>query len=90
VNVRVGTAFEVWQQTHFRCECGDPFIAGPNANPARDGISNQLKYALGLDPLVDASGHLPKVEINGGLLTITYNKVLAATTSFTKWNGLRT
>lgn len=43
----------------------------PLATPAGDGISNLLKYALGIEPMADASDHLPQVhsfiDLNGQL-----------------------
>lgn len=37
-------------------------FSGPNATPANDGITNLLKYALGLNPKVDGSAGLPRTE----------------------------
>ena len=38
-----------------------------------------MKYALGLDPFTDSVESLPDVQVVGGVITLTYNKVLAAT-----------
>lgn len=47
-----------------------PGESAPEANPARDGISNFLKYVLGLDPRIPAVNALPEAsltEIDGNL-----------------------
>ena len=36
-----------------------PNQRGPNDIPANDGVSNLIKYALGLGPMDSATGHLP-------------------------------
>jgi len=73
-----GNSFQLWQTTNFGANAGNPLIAGASANPAKDGISNQIKYALGLNPHISATGGLPKVATVGDLLTLTYTKVLTA------------
>ncbi len=78
-NFVAGTPFELWQLAHFGAEAGNPIIGGEAATPAHDGISNRVKYALGLDPFTDSVESLPPVEVNGASLTLTYKKVLAAT-----------
>jgi len=41
--------FAQWEAEQFTTsELADPAISGPNASPAGDGLSNLLKYALGL------------------------------------------
>jgi autotransporter-associated beta strand protein len=41
--------YEVWAQQQFTpTELANPAISGPSATPAHDGLSNLLKYALGL------------------------------------------
>lgn len=47
----LGTEFTQWQLDHFGSSAADSEVAGPAANPSGDGISNLMKYALGLDPL---------------------------------------
>lgn len=46
---RQPTGFDKWKKKHFPGGDTDP-DAAPGANPAHDGITNLLKYALGLDP----------------------------------------
>lgn len=71
------TPFQQWQRQHFGTSA-DP-NAALGANPAGDGISNLVKYALGLDPLRSAVAGLPAVSANAGLLTLTYTRSLVAT-----------
>lgn len=78
-SVLAGTPFELWQLARFGADATDPLIAGEAATPAHDGISNRLKYALGLDPFADSVESLPALTLNGGVLSLTYNRVLAAT-----------
>jgi hypothetical protein len=64
-------AFAIAQS--FPCDVGSPSITGPTANPAGDGMTNLMKYALGLDPTqVDAAAGAPVVgKTSGGNLTLT-------------------
>ena len=83
LKLTVQTAFTAWQNTYFTAaELNNPAISGPDASPAGDGISNLMKYALGLAPKVNGVGGLPTVSFTtaGGsrFLTLTYNKSLAA------------
>ncbi len=84
-NVRVyslpdAAGFASWAETNI----ADEAARGPEDNPAGDGISNLLKYALGLDPatVVDPSA-LPfgQVEDDGGTdyLTLTATRNPEAT-----------
>ncbi|EDY21119.1 Pectinesterase [Chthoniobacter flavus Ellin428] len=51
-----------WQSAKFGANAGDSSIAGPNADPNGNGISNLLEYALGGDPLAaGAAVSLPVV-----------------------------
>lgn len=40
--------YEKWKKDHFEGTAAD---SSPNGNPARDGITNLMKYATGLNPL---------------------------------------
>ncbi len=51
----------LWRNRYFSAEeIADPAISGELAVPAGDGVSNRVKYALGLDPKV--SGHPLPIE----------------------------
>ncbi len=71
--------FASWQVLQFGSNANNPLIAGPNANPSKDGISNLLKYAFGLNPNSNSVVGLPQSGYGGGFLTLTYTQVLAAT-----------
>lgn len=80
--------FDQWRLGKFTpAQLLDPAISGPEATPVRDGVSNLIKYALGLEPFVSSAAFLPVseiVEVNGqrylqirfvrpaGLATATY------------------
>ncbi len=42
--------FEAWREEYFAGQLDNPEISGPEAAPAGDGVSNLVKYALGLSP----------------------------------------
>ena len=47
--------YATWSRDHFTpAELANPAISGPNAMPAGDGLTNLLKYALGLPPKIPA------------------------------------
>lgn len=54
-------------------------ISGPQANPAGDGISNQLKYAMALSPWTDERSNLPSAVILEDALILTYRRAKNAT-----------
>lgn len=91
-------AFDEWRQLHFDAEeLADSTISGPSAAPAGDGISNLMKYALGLgDPKTPARDLLPAAEVVGGELQLTYSRAKNATdvelvvevsTDLVNWNA---
>ena len=66
--------FASYLAQHFTAQqLANPAVTGPTANPAGDGMSNVMKYALGLDPTVpNAAAGAPVVGASGGALTLTY------------------
>lgn len=65
--------FTSWQVENFSpAELEDPAIGGPQAVLAGDGLTNLLKYALGLDPRLPANGALPLPASTAGEWTFTY------------------
>jgi hypothetical protein len=71
------TPIELWRQTQF----GSPENSGMGADlasPAGDGISNLVKYALGLNPHENGAGQLPVGRMvaypSGQHLTITFTR----------------
>ena len=77
---RLPPPLDLWKQAQFGDRANDPSVAGDLADPAGDGVSNILKYALGLDPHTAASRRacLSKVW-RVASLTLTYTKIKAAT-----------
>jgi hypothetical protein len=56
-----------------------PAITAAQAAPAGDGITNLMKYALGLAPLSDGTPGLPFSGATNGYLTLTYRRNKQAT-----------
>lgn len=67
------TPFQLWQKQHFAPS--DPRGA-PGWDASGDGISNAVKYALGLDPLADNTGsdHVLRVRLAGNSVDVTYRR----------------
>ena len=70
----VQPTFSAYASQYFnQAQLADPTVSGPTANPAHDGMSNLLKYALGLDPtLPDAQSGAPVISTANGSLTLTF------------------
>ncbi|MBN8459804.1 MAG: IPT/TIG domain-containing protein, partial [Verrucomicrobia bacterium] len=85
----VTTTFINWCTEKFSSEeLTDPAISGDQADPARDGIGNLMKYALGLEPKVCGTADLPYPDKDGGYLTLTYRQnKQAADLTFTVESG---
>lgn len=65
--------FTSWQVENFSpAELENPAIGGPQAVLAGDGLTNLLKYALGLDPRLPANGALPLPAQTAEEWTFTY------------------
>ncbi len=73
-------ALQTWQGTYFGAAASNPEIAGDTVDYDRDGVSNLLEYALGLDPATaTAPASLPQSKIEAGKLTLTFTRSTAAT-----------
>ncbi|MES2924052.1 MAG: choice-of-anchor Q domain-containing protein [Verrucomicrobiota bacterium] len=72
------STFAAWKIAKFGANAANPLIAGPSASPTGDGMSNLLKYAFGLDPLIASAGSAPVMGLSSGSLTLTYTKFLSA------------
>ncbi len=55
------TAWDLWTAGHPDFLALPPADRIPTADPNNDGIANLLAYSFGIDPLADASGHLPSL-----------------------------
>jgi sugar lactone lactonase YvrE len=78
-NLQASSGYPAWQVAKFGPDASNPVIAGATACPSGDGMSNLLKYAFGLDPHGASAACAAHIELSGGILTINYTKVLAAT-----------
>jgi len=72
------TPFQYWQQTYFGASWNNPAIAGDTAVCTSDGLTNLVKYALGVNPTVPNPAAAPRISINGGRLTIAFTRNTAA------------
>jgi len=61
---------DLWRAANFGANANNPAIGGDYATPANDGVSNLMKYALGLNPNV-AIGGIESVAIENGYLTLS-------------------
>lgn len=63
LRVRSGESLSSWQAHHFPGEKFlDPAWSSSEADPAGDGVTNLMKYALGLDPNIPARDGLPTIS----------------------------
>jgi sugar lactone lactonase YvrE len=86
----VGTAFTQWQMDQFGADAVNPLIAGPEASPSGDKVSNLMKYALGLDPFARVHAGLPLLRVDHptpGFFSLTINRNPAATNVRTFFEG---
>ena len=68
------TEYEGWRQQNFTAaELADPLLSGPGAT--RDGLSNQLRYALGLTPSQPGFAGLPTASLNGTQIDFSYRRL---------------
>ncbi len=67
--------FASWQLARFSPEqLADPAVSGPNGSFANDGVTNLVKYALGLEPSQDASASLPEISADANSWILTYSR----------------
>ncbi len=67
-------AFNTWQIANFTdLEISNQAISGPSAIPARDGISNLMKYALGLAAKTPSATGIT-THRSGAALSLTYQR----------------
>ena len=71
-------SYAEWQAKNFGAQAGDLTISGPNADPDGDGLSNQMEYGMGTNPLMPT----PKAVTSGAYGTflsawVTKNPVAA-------------
>ena len=67
-------SFSAWGKIYFSvAELADPEISGPDATPAGDGVSNLMKYALGLDPKTSSTTGIT-LATTGGECSMIYHR----------------
>jgi len=67
-----------WLQNNFSAaQLGNPALVGDMAKPAGDGITNIVKYAFNLNPLVNDQASLPQPTIVDGNLVLTFTALRA-------------
>ena len=67
--------FDAWLAQYFTTEeQGNPSVSGPNVVYGADGLPNLLKYALGLNPKVNATTGLPAVSTTSTHWVYTYTR----------------
>jgi hypothetical protein len=74
----VASDFLWWQQTRFSAaELANPSVSGPGAVYGADGLSNLLKYALGLEPKSNVVVGLPSASKTATEWVFTYTRPTA-------------
>lgn len=68
VPVEMYTSYASWRKELFASNATNDSISGPNADPDKDGFTNQQEYTQGTDPLVSA---LAVVEPTSADVTIS-------------------
>jgi hypothetical protein len=61
-----------WRHQHFGANANVPAIAGDNADPNHNGLSNLLEYALALDPISTSAAGQPVVARTAAEVSLTY------------------
>ena len=65
-----------WSTQYFTLsELENPAVSGPMVDASGDGISNLLKYAMGLDPTIKTSALQVTAAIDGDLLTYGFSRL---------------
>lgn len=74
----VAPSRDVWKQARFGPSAGDPAVAGDDADPDHNGMSNLMEYALGI-PAQGSDGNIaPSLTNVGGFLALTFTRPSAA------------
>ena len=73
-NAELDTTFEDWRKRVFPdpSDQSDPSISGPYADPRNEGVTNLLRYALGLGVDRPAGPLLPEAEWDGNALSLVF------------------
>lgn len=69
-------SFQSWMANLPPAQQPPPDQRGPLDTPANDGVSNLLKYALGLLPMVPAANAAPRPVIRDGFLAVEFRRAV--------------
>jgi hypothetical protein len=78
--VSASESYDAWAQRTLNST--DPLVIGMTRDPDRDGLTNLLEYALGLNPANGSLAGLPVGSISGGFLTLTYQRYAGSGVSY--------
>lgn len=69
-----------WRAANFNsADAANPAVSGPFADPVGDGVTNLLRYAFNIPPLLIAPiGELPSALMEEGKLRLSYNRLKSA------------
>lgn len=70
------SSFELWMANLPPGQQPPPDQRGPQDTPANDGVSNLLKYALGLLPMQPAANAAPRAVIRDGFLAVEFRRAV--------------
>ncbi len=82
VVVEPDESFETWMENLPEGEKPPEGQRGTQDKPAGDGMTNLLKYALGLMPMTPSADAAPKVVLDDGYLTIELGRSQTAAVTF--------
>jgi len=68
--------YATWSRGHFSAaELADAAVSGPLADASGDGMSNLMKYALGIDPKAPGGYGDHRVEIDGETVSLRFSRL---------------
>jgi len=73
------TSIQKWQRSNFGGSWNNAAISGDTVVLAGDGLTNLMKYALGLGPYTQDTTGAPQLSTINGRLTLTFTRNTAAT-----------
>ncbi len=73
-DIVVAPPHDVWKQSRFSSNAGNSAIAGDEADPNGNGVSNLMEYALGAVAGSSSADFLPMAGNTGSHLTLSFNR----------------
>jgi hypothetical protein len=70
---------DAWRQARFGANVGNAAIAGDNADPDGNGVSNLMEYALGATAGAAANTFMPVMSYSGNAIALTFSRPVTAT-----------